>query len=200
VVRSIPVLLPRRNLNRIDCVALSCWNQPISSGADSLGRCIKPWHRLAPRFRCGDGTLCRLGSSESEEVIAVVDRRVGHHSWPNDTRVLRRCGGSFGWPGRGWASCAGRTLGLGRGITTLVFPLDAIRAGGERRDLHRRRSSRRRVACHLWRASHLPGALTSGELSFPFPVKHSRDNLFTLQIGSGGDRRQALELRLDAVG
>jgi hypothetical protein len=97
--------------------------------------------------------------------------------------------GSFGWPGRNWTSGAGRTLGLGWGVTTLAFSLDAIRTGGERRYLHRRRSSRRRVTCHRWRASPLPSALTSGELSFPFPVKHSRDNLVTLQIGSGGVRR-----------
>jgi hypothetical protein len=98
--------------------------------------------------------------------------------------------GSFGWPRRDWTSGTGRTLGLGRGVTALTFSLGAIRTGGERRDLHRRRSSRRRVACHRWRASPLPGALTSSELSFPSPVKHSRDNLVTLQIGSGGVRRR----------
>ncbi|KAL5670743.1 hypothetical protein ACJX0J_015049, partial [Zea mays] len=47
-----------------------------------------------------------------------------------------------------------------RGAERLYHPRPREIAGGERRDLHRRCSSWRRISCHRWRASPLPGALT----------------------------------------
>jgi hypothetical protein len=42
----------RRQRSMLLRTVLGYWNQPFSPGADFLWRCIKPWHRLAPRFMC----------------------------------------------------------------------------------------------------------------------------------------------------